>query len=127
MTLQQIFDQMLTRMRAQGKPAVSRGSCQYQTPEGLHCVVGCMMPDSLISGREQEMRGKPVSDLPDDIRDYLTETLAEGDRGAMSFYRSCQRAHDSEPWSPMWPETFERNMQNVAIDFGLTYTPAEAA
>ena len=126
MKLQQIYDEMMDKMRAQGKKATdSYGMCQYQTPEGLHCVVGCMLPDSLLSGREDDMRGKSVGFLPADILDYLTETLAEGDREALNFYRHCQMAHDNGAVDAKWARAFEQNMQNVALIFDLTYTPAE--
>ena len=126
MKLQQIFDTMLTRMRAQGAPSVSSDGeyeCEYASKAGLRCVVGCMMPDSIAVKRKREIRGMTYSMLPKDIKDYLTEVVAGGDKDAANFYKGCQDAHDGELPGVRWLSYFESGMQQVACAFDLTYTP----
>lgn len=50
MTNQEVFNKVVTGLRAQGKPSVvmnTHGSntCVYRNPDGLKCAVGMLIPD----------------------------------------------------------------------------------
>lgn len=47
-TAQEIFDQSVKGVLAQGVPAVQGGCCQYRTDDGLACAVGMLLSDEDI-------------------------------------------------------------------------------
>ena len=130
MSTQQVFDQILAKMRTQGKPAIDPTSkkCEYKTDEGLHCAIGCLLNDEIV-GEWGKLKGMGIKQLPDSIVDYLSD-LAGGLDDAEYFFSRCQQAHDDACWydceavtSSDWLYGFEKNMQNVASSYNLTYSP----
>ena len=132
MSLQQVFDTMLTRMRAQGEPAINAdGNCKYQMSDGRSCVVGCVMPKEFMQGNMESMNGEQFHALPNKFKAYMTGVVAGGAEDAGEFYRECQEAHDQAALpdgipatGSVWLAHFESNMRRVAKLFDLTYTPA---
>lgn len=49
MTMQQMFDVMVSHMKAQGHKAVSNGRCAYRGDDGSKCAVGALIKDEYYS------------------------------------------------------------------------------
>lgn len=55
MELQQVFDKIVTHLRAQGKKALDEyGSCVYLAPDGCQCAVGCLIPHDLYNPKMEK-------------------------------------------------------------------------
>jgi hypothetical protein len=48
-TAQEVFDQVVTHLRKQGRPAYHDRRCKYRTPDKLMCAGGCLMSDDEYS------------------------------------------------------------------------------
>lgn len=119
LTLQQVFDNALRGVRAQG--ALSRDewrSCRYRMEEGgkqLRCGIGYSIPDELYN---PDFEGKTVQTLFD--WSPSIESLLPLERHIVV---AIQHAHDDS-----YDLThFEIAMHDVADKHGLTWTPADAA
>lgn len=110
MNKQEIFDEILRKMRAQGQQAGDSYGCRYRI-NGLACAVGCLLTD------------KEAAFLPNDtaIRFVPTHLIPERLRDHKDFLADCQRAHDRPKSGPTWLKSFEANMKNVAEIYGLEY------
>lgn len=118
LTLQQVFDNALRGVRAQG--ALSRDeyrSCRYRMEEGgkqLRCGIGYSIPDELYN---PDFEGKTMLTLFD--WSSSIESLLPTERHVVA---AIQHAHDdSKDLSD-----FEIAMHDVADKYDLTWTPADA-
>lgn len=97
MTLQEAFNKMVAHLATQKQRAWSNasGSCLYQTPDGLQCVVGCMLSDKAhkdigMSGKNPNGVGSILS-----IPSVEKDLAIEGVENPLRFYEDMQGAHDS--------------------------------
>lgn len=81
LTMQQIFDKVVTHLRTQKIPSIEAGDCLYRGPNGLKCAVGALITD--------EAYKDSLEDLP--VREKLVmEALVNS--GVL--YEECLK-HDS--------------------------------
>lgn len=55
--MQEIFNKVVTHLRAQGCKATQDGHCCYRTEDGKMCAVGCLLGDKYVP----EMEGVGVT------------------------------------------------------------------
>lgn len=119
LTLQQVFDNALRGVRAQG--ALSRDewrSCRYRMEEGgkqLRCGIGYSIPDELYN---LDFEGKTVMSLLS--WSASIESLLPTAKAVLA---DIQNAHDTA----IDLSDFEIAMRDVADVYGLTWAPADAA
>lgn len=101
MTLQEIFDKVVTHLLKQNARAVDwDGSCQYRAPDGKMCAVGCLIEDSNYSSK---LEGRVVGK----IRDSIPNVLEGGDIGKkVELLKALQMIHD-ESLPTSWPTQLE--------------------
>lgn len=111
MTNQEAFDRVVAHARAQGRKAIEPGknTCRYRTSDGLMCFVGCLIPDEQY---RPELEGQNAYSLTT----MVNVPALDGLRSA--FLQSMQVVHDRDE-----PDRWEREFAELAIEFGLTYTP----
>jgi hypothetical protein len=114
MTPQQVFDTVARHLVAQGHRAGVSGEdgtfqCQYFTPDGHRCAVGCLIPESRY---RENLEGQTVtavavqSVLPFAVDHHLTMLLDE-----------LQATHDRvDYWTA---DTMRRRLLEVASAYGL--------
>lgn len=119
LTLQQVFDNALRGVRAQG--ALSRDewfSCRYRMEEGgkqLRCGIGHSIPDELYN---LDFEGKAVRALLD-----WSASIESLFPTAKAVLARIQYAHDRAGDL----SDFETAMHDIANAYGLTWTPADVA
>lgn len=119
LTLQQVFDNALRGVRAQG--ALSRdawSSCRYRMEEGgkqLRCGIGHSIPDELYN---PDLEGKTAQTLLE--WSASIESLLPPSKAVLM---DIQHAHDKAKDL----SDFEIAMHDVADKYGLTWTPADTA
>ncbi len=89
MNRQQVLDQVVSCIVAQGGPSFSKGKgmCLYRGPDGRKCAAGCLLPDDRY---DPMMEGSLVSTPR--IASILQE-LVEPE--AWSFFKTLQEQHDN--------------------------------
>lgn len=113
MNKQEIFTECLTKMRAQGAPAMEGGSCFYRIG-GKGCAIGVLLSDEEVNALGDN-NGATVGKLAK--HKLLPERLV----GDNEFLSRLQLCHDgASSWSN-FIEEFERRMKRVAKDYGLEY------
>ena len=132
LTSQQIFDKVLAHLRKQGCQSRHQnddgtlGSCAYRGAGGTMCAVGCLIPDNVYDERIEGL-GVYVSLLTMSRQRTEYEELLVSTFDASAVPRTVeaygllgalQRVHDQ-----YFEVGFESEMQRVASDRGLTYTP----
>lgn len=124
---QQIFDEVVTALRKQGRPSVNEaGGCLYRGPDGLKCAAGHLIPDDAYSpGMEGESVWQP------EVLGALRRAGVAGDLNQHLVSR-LQSAHDNAVGDALngvatWLAAFETEAASIAADHRLTYTPAEPA
>jgi hypothetical protein len=119
-TPQQVFDQVVAHLREQNAQAVmERGTetvCQYRTPDGLKCAVGCLISDDEYHPR-MEGEGSTVV-LVDWEREHPKDPPI--DDVVVRLLDQLQRVHDRGTTS-----TWEQAFAIIAEQYTLTYTPPE--
>lgn len=110
-TMQQAFDHMWTAIIAQGKPAYDGYGCQYQTPDGNACAIGC-----LFEPEDRELL--PYGGIGEAELVEAADPNIEGDEDR-DFAKACQRAHDTAV-GPYFVKIYKDNMHAVAKRFALT-------
>jgi hypothetical protein len=118
---QEVFDKALTHLRAQGKPSLNPKTiwkCQYRSPEGLKCAVGCLIPDE---DYREEMEGRNANEV---LREVLGMRLSAEES---SFINDLQcTLHDnfaSRFVGPAFLEGLEAAAATFAYTYHLTYQP----
>lgn len=128
MTHQEIFDKVLTHLRAQGVAATGGFQCTYRqtTPEGktLMCAVGCLIKDEFYN---PDFEGKTPNDP--NVNWAIAQSLGieEGFTHYSTTNLLCdlQDAHDHE-LDMEGVDAWEQQMQRIAEEYELTYTPGVA-
>lgn len=64
LTLQQMFDKVVTHLRKQGERAMNGAVCAYRGVGNTQCAVGCLIPDEIY---DPKMEGRGVYGLCDDF------------------------------------------------------------
>lgn len=133
LTAQQVFDAALFGIRTQGyvkSYRVSRG-CAYRGEHGLKCGIGHAIPDACYNPLfDSSSHSTIIGELLDNSRkqfDVLRRLF-----GGVPVYvlEDIQAAHDemlatypSEDDKQRW----EQRMEDIAVAYGLTYTPVAEA
>jgi hypothetical protein len=119
-SLQRIFEFGLKHVRAQGKPAMARGSCAMRGEEGTMCVVGSMISDELARRCDLAMESpEKVLSSPAKIVPEWFALIGKNPQ-KYTLLADMQNAHDGAEADDFLAD-FESRMQKVAGNFGLTY------
>lgn len=96
---QKLFDQMVTKVIAQGRPsmigsALSTQRCALRGNDGLCCAVGALIKDELFNPAYNCLSpvSKQVLGMIEASQDLSRDTLDSG--WFPSFIKDCQNAHD---------------------------------
>lgn len=117
-TEQEVFDQVVNHLRAQGKQSSnSEGICAYRGEHGLMCAAGC-----LIANDEYH----PNMDYFGQGRDW-DSLVADGEvpRDHENLIKRLQNAHDIAASDDVWLTRVEQKLKQIAIDFKLEYEESE--
>lgn len=122
MTNQEIFDKVLTHLRAQGVAAITGSECSYraQKDDGVHmCAVGCLIKDEFY---DPNFEGENATDPR--VLNALAQSL--GVKGSFTditrnLLRDLQVAHDHE-LDNFGLDDWEAQMKNIARNYELTYS-----
>lgn len=107
LTNQQVFDKVVTALRAQDcKSLNDEGYCVYRGKNDTKCAAGHLIPDSLYT---ISLETFIVPQL-----DHIFEPMIEDTK----FLRELQRIHDIYP-----VEDWEWAWKNCAKNYNLVYTP----
>lgn len=112
-TAQQVFDIVLTGLRAQGRASLSKdGNCMYRGDGGCKCAAGFLIPDSVYENSMETVSAPLViSKTP------ALANLVEHSR----LIDALQYAHDSHLASH-GINSWEGEMHEIARRYGLQYT-----
>jgi len=92
MNRQEVFDKIYLHLIEQGRKSVnSDGRCQYRSPDGDKCAIGCLIPDELYT---PELEGNGVS-MPI-IEDVLNKIYPDMTDEDLLFLLDLQDLHDIE-------------------------------
>lgn len=114
-SLQNIFDEVITHLVRQGKPAAAGGHCRYRV-NWLKCAVGVLIPDEEY---DPAWEGRPVGEIH-----YMLgrpESLWGVHVSHLRFLIDLQDLHD---WPHHWKEgglsvAGKRRVQRIAEIWGL--------
>lgn len=124
MNAQEIFDTVVTHLRAQG--CKSKGpikgqvtACAYRGDNGLKCAVGILIPDEDYkaewegeSPNPSEFRFTPLSKAAREFKDYCIAKFGEDN---LELLAALQETHDYNEVEH-WEQRFER----ISYNYGLT-------
>lgn len=122
MNKQEIFDECLNKMRAQGKPGMhATKTCAYLAKDGSKCAIGILLTQEQLEKVKDYVCS--VTALPKEI---LQERFGDLDVKERRFLADLQHAHDAavtkaEYTDEPWLACFEQNMQDLAQYEGLVY------
>ena len=107
MTKQTVFNKVVRHLRQQNRRAMNPyGSCQYRTPDGDKCAIGCLIPSK---DYKKSMEGQSVEGLRDD------KVLPKHLLRHVELLSRLQCLHDNTV-----PNEWEARLEHVAKDFKLT-------
>jgi hypothetical protein len=117
MTRQETFDTVVAHLRKQGRKATAFNKrdirvCCYRGDEGTKCAAGCLIPDDRYQPGLEGFRALRTTKVGELLIELGHDT---------SLVCELQSIHDGYEVCE-WEEAFA----NVARDYELTYTPAEA-
>lgn len=115
-TLQQIFDRVVTHLLTQKKPARDGSRCLYLTADGLKCAVGCLIDEKHYSFRILE--GERVSSPQVQAAVAKSLGVAELDHEMISLLSDLQVIHDTN-----YASAWRNELQFLAKCKGLTFNP----
>lgn len=119
MSMQSVFDTILTGLRKQGRQSRDpmTSGCRYLAKNGDKCAVGILVPDGI---KLKEKTGVGYQSYAHTA--FLTGLMPEvRKQEALRFLVECQGAHDVESLKFGWLPAFEARMATVASDFDLKY------
>lgn len=118
---QEIYNFIISFLREQGKRAIDvRGNCQYLTPAGNKCAIGCLFPEDFY---DNGYEGLGLSDLI--LNEGSKETFeAAGFGKHVNFLAQAQLFHDSS-YTWISPSTFDDAAKDLAKYFNLVYLPRD--
>lgn len=124
MTNQEVFNKVLAHLRKQGHAAMDDAStCVYRGPNSTSCAVGCLLPDNLYDPR---IEGKCVNELVSTMASDFPAIAAFLERFDIDLLTDLQMAHDGR-LADRGISAWEPRMAGIAEQYGLVYTPSEAA
>jgi hypothetical protein len=107
--MQEVFDKMVTRLIAQGRPAwdENESSCMYRDERGGGCAVGVVLTDKQIEllRKEDANSETGVARLPTEVLASLREQCGDPDPTG-SYYQPNNLDRD-----PTWPPQYKREMR----------------
>ena len=126
--LREIYWQVKTHMLTQNQRCLSATdgkTCQYRSSEGLHCAVGCLIPDQYYNS---DMEGCSISDMietEDEYDCHYKESIALkralirsdiniGEEAIIDLLKDLQRVHDDHE-----PEEWEKEFKKLEERYGL--------
>ena len=118
MTMQEVFDVVAAHLLAQGQRSTIRLgeddtlSCAYQTPDGLKCAIGCLIPEYKYS---KDFEGVNVRGLADEDQGGQVIPRVTDSDDEFSFLLSLQRIHDAVD-----PKDWQNYLEEFALDNDLT-------
>jgi hypothetical protein len=116
MNEQEVFDQVVSHLRAQGKQAVSSDGigCMYRSPDGLKCAVGCLISDEEYL---PQWEGVNLAILLNYSDRYNFQNVAGRLQPARQLTIDLQRIHDN--YNPIsWEDAFK----DIANKYRLIYS-----
>jgi hypothetical protein len=120
-TNQEVFDYVLEKLYAQGRPSSAGRQCFYRGSDGLKCAAGWLIPDTAY---DIGMEGMAAEAVP-----YLRQRY---DRDLIERLQTAhdEAARESGGNAVVWLRQWSERMQQIAISFGLRYrdpTPSTPA
>ena len=127
-TLQEVFDRVVTHLLTQGNTSFSQNSsnCAYRGAGGLMCVVGCLIPDSLYNPLMDSDGDEGEFGFPKDIDGIADHFGLDGlfdfkvtdcsDEDFISFLGELQSVHDMQP-----PSTWDFRLKFLAAKHNLQF------
>ena len=113
-TAQQVFDQVVTHLRKQGKESRgSDGDCAYRGQGGLMCAAGCLIADDEYD---------PYFDTASDTSWERHVNRGNFPPDHLNLIKSLQIIHDETEVSE-----WERDLKHLAEYKGLIYTHVEGS
>jgi hypothetical protein len=113
-TEQELFDECAERVIAQGRPAMSGGTCSYTAPNGCHCAIGLVLSsEELTLATNCYNAGTSASELLEALygTPYNKRSI---------FANDLQRAHDQASDKDDFILAFKTNLREVAERYGLS-------
>lgn len=124
---QEIFNKVVTHLRAQGRKAVSYfdSRCKYRAPDGAKCAVGCLIADEHYrneydygTASYNHVRTMLVASGIDVALDNVSGSAAQSQ--TMELLRALQFVHDLKDVGK-----WESEFRGVASTFNLTVPARE--
>lgn len=112
MTNQDVFNRVVTHLRAQGRRAVDeRGKCRYRAPDDTKCAAGCLILDEYY---HLAMEGSSATG------NFVWAALRRSGvpEDASILVSDLQIIHDNYE-----PQKWELQFACIARDYNLTYAP----
>lgn len=136
-TKQQVFDAVVSHLRAQAKPCMDELSCVYRNDSGMKCAIGALIPDEVYG---PALEGHNISEIFQTVQMFVprnndeelftTDTvekfrevtaLFSGEAADPGFLRDLQLVHDSD--EPMY---WESSLRAIGERNGLTLSEHDA-
>lgn len=112
LTRQEIFTQVVTHLRKQGKraqvPLGDAMQCRYRTPDNQKCAAGCLIQDKFYSGQLEGLCAGSAK-----VTAALINSGVSSDD--MNMVLALQQIHDERPFS-----SWEGAWEAIAMYEGLT-------
>jgi hypothetical protein len=116
MTLQEVFNKVVTHMLTQMKQAAGPDRvCMYRAPDGTKCAIGCLIQDEDYNPR---MEGRTVYAL--NSLNMLPDYLVDLKVSSPHFLAELQTIHDSVD-----PTCWKQSLQEFAHLYSLEFKDIE--
>ena len=113
-TKQDVFNEVWTKITAQGRLGYEDGACKYRTSDGASCAIGCLIDDAMAARLpNRTIHEIELGFLPDWMRpmvDFLTKLQDAHDNAAPDVTKRVA------PFIPL----FHQNMRAIATAENLT-------
>ena len=112
-TKQDVFNEVWTKITAQGRASMMDGACVYRGDDGSACAIGCLIDDETA----QRLPNWAVDEIePELLPDWM--------RPMQYFLGAIQTAHDFatpiDGLTPPFLSEFHRRMRAIAASENLT-------
>lgn len=133
LTLQQLFDRVVTALMAQGRQSIDvvNGGCMYRDPDGNKCAVGHLITDEVYASHTvagtNDLEGNTVPGCST-VRRAVIESVGPVDQRGMDLLAWLQDAHDQTEQSTTendpkgnraWMDEFFTRASRVATVYNL--------
>lgn len=109
---QQVFDKVLTHLRAQGVPSLDdEGNCAYRGEDGRMCAAGCLLDDGVLDTSMENSHFRALVDdgaIPKHIADHVDLIM-----GLQSAHDTALNGYGMAVW--------ESRMSEIAAKLSLDY------